>query len=468
MGRSRELADILGKTEVLNTNNEALLTDASAVDSAYVTANTTPALAFFNTLDSLPITSLTSGQQAYVSANNRLYISDGSGWYNKALITLSPTISMDPSGTITLASDGTTTSTVTVVAIDSDTPGSGLTYSVDSDGNGIGKYVISQDSSVFTIRPLSSDSGATEGTFALTFSATDGVNIATDSSSFSLTFQSVDGLSFGGNVETLFRNVSSSPQTTTVTVNTTGYSNGDTIPYAITGVTSSDISTALSGNITVGTPLTLTTATGNRTRANQTGTITVDGVSDTFVVHTKQSAASNNPFSSSSPWIAKRDSYVTSQDVTNSTGFIVGPVVAASYGSGIANRIAKWLRGQAGSNSTNQFYAGNTGISVYYGSFRAVKIYGVMNGTPTHTHTFTWDRTCGEIYSGGFQSTVRGAILRSNASTPNYCVRTFTHASLDQSYGIIDNFCYIEYYSNAAATSLINTSFWDGQGGYLV
>ena len=188
MGRSRDLADILGKTEVLNTSNETLLTNASGVDSAYVTANTTPALSFFNTLDSLPVTSLTSGQQAYVSANNRLYISDGSGWYNKALITLSPTMTLDPTGAITLATDGATASTVTIVAVDSDTPGSGLTYSVESDGNMLGRAVISQDSSVFTIRPLSSDSGATDGTFTLTFKTSDGVNLATDSADFSLTF----------------------------------------------------------------------------------------------------------------------------------------------------------------------------------------------------------------------------------------------------------------------------------------
>jgi len=82
MGRSRDIADMLGKTEVLNTELEALLTNASGVDSAYVTANTTPALVFFNTLDSLPVTSLTAGQQAYVDSNNRMYISDGSGWYH--------------------------------------------------------------------------------------------------------------------------------------------------------------------------------------------------------------------------------------------------------------------------------------------------------------------------------------------------------------------------------------------------
>jgi hypothetical protein len=188
MGRSRDIADILSKTELASVGNEALITTFDAVDSAYVSANSTPALVFYSTLDSLPVSGLSVGQQAYVSANNRLYISDGSGWYNKALITLSPTMTLDPTGTITLATDGITTSTVTIVANDSDTPGSGLTYSVESDGNMLGRAVISQDSSVFTIRPLSSDSGATAGTFTLTFRTSDGVNLATDSADFSLTF----------------------------------------------------------------------------------------------------------------------------------------------------------------------------------------------------------------------------------------------------------------------------------------
>src|SRR6056300_1620147 len=191
MGRSRDIADMLSKTELANTGNEALITTFDAVDSAYVSANSTPALVFYSTLDSLPVSGLSVGQQAYVSANSRLYISDGSGWYNKALITLSPTMTLDPTGTITLASDGVTTSTVTIVAVDSDTPGSGLTYSVESDGNMLGRAVISQDSSVFTIRPLSSDSGATDGRFTLTFKTSDGVNLATDSADFSLTFSTV-------------------------------------------------------------------------------------------------------------------------------------------------------------------------------------------------------------------------------------------------------------------------------------
>ncbi len=39
MGRSRDIADILSKTELANTGNEALITTFDAVDSAYVSAS---------------------------------------------------------------------------------------------------------------------------------------------------------------------------------------------------------------------------------------------------------------------------------------------------------------------------------------------------------------------------------------------------------------------------------------------
>lgn len=471
MGRSRELADILGKTEVLNTNNEALLTDASAVDSAYVTANTTPALAFFNTLDSLPITSLTSGQQAYVSANNRLYISDGSGWYNKALITLSPTISMDPSGTITLASDGTTTSTVTVVAIDSDTPGSGLTYSVDSDGNGIGKYVISQDSSVFTVRPLSSDSGATEGTFALTFSATDGVNIATDSSSFSLTFQNVSGINFTP-TDTINRLTS---QSTNLNISQTGYQNGDTIPYTITGVTSGasgDITNPLTGNVTIGSTFTLQGSGVDATKSlgDKTGTMTVGGQSDTFEIEVKlagRAGAGANvgaPFDSQK-YIIVRDGLFAYTDTSTSNVITFGRFSSSTYAQLMQGFLLGRPHGQT--NSGDNPSTGNAGNSAFRRDWRSIKIYGLINNVVTHTHTFSWARNCGEMYANyGSSSSNHYVTLGSFDSTTNYCTRDYTLASYN---GVnINNIYFIEFHANASATSLINTSYWNGAGSLLV
>lgn len=195
MGRARDISDFLGKTEVSNTTNDALLTadtelgGLSTAQAENIRDNAS--LAYYSTLDSLPQSGLTEGDRAFVESSGtgaRLYISNGTGWYNVALVNLSPSMSLTPSGAIALNNDGVTTSTVTIVATDSDNPDTILSYSVESDGNGIGKYVLSQDSSVFTIRALSEDSGATAGSFTLTFKTTDNINISTENKNFSLSY----------------------------------------------------------------------------------------------------------------------------------------------------------------------------------------------------------------------------------------------------------------------------------------
>ena len=185
MGRSRDIAEFLSKTEVENTSNLALLNTSSStgVDSAQVQ---NIGLQHFSTLDSLPINNLEAGQQAYVTGTNRLYVSNGSGWFNVALINASPSLTIDPTGAITLATDGTPT-VITLTATDSDGPVGNITYSVESDGSFSGLGTISQDSSVFTITPLTeSDASTTSAT--LTFKASDGINFGSGTSALSLTF----------------------------------------------------------------------------------------------------------------------------------------------------------------------------------------------------------------------------------------------------------------------------------------
>ena len=89
MGRTRDIAAILGNTEITNPQKKRVLTvdDTSVVDSAYVTTiSSAGGLSYYSTLDSLPTTSLTAGDEAFVSANNRYYISNGSGWYGIEMI----------------------------------------------------------------------------------------------------------------------------------------------------------------------------------------------------------------------------------------------------------------------------------------------------------------------------------------------------------------------------------------------
>ena len=179
MGKIRDLAKILGKTQANNPDLSALLDS----DALPVTAAVSGILAL-SSLDSLPGASLSAGDTAYVSANNRFYVSNGSGWYNVALVNVTPSLTISPDGAIALNTDGTPT-TITLTGQDSDN--ANLTFSVESDGSFLGLGTIAQDSSVFTITPFSSDS-ATQSSSTLTFKVTDGVGIGSGTTALSLTF----------------------------------------------------------------------------------------------------------------------------------------------------------------------------------------------------------------------------------------------------------------------------------------
>jgi hypothetical protein len=105
-------------------------------------------LSVYSTLDSLPTSALTSGDQAFVSENNRIYVSNGTGWYNVALLNATPTLSISPSGAVTLATDGSTPTIITLTATDSDNADASLIYTVESDGSFANIATLSQDSSV--------------------------------------------------------------------------------------------------------------------------------------------------------------------------------------------------------------------------------------------------------------------------------------------------------------------------------
>ena len=139
----------------------------------------------YATADLLPGTA-NAGDMAFVTATNRLYLWNGSGWYNIALINTNPSIS-GVNSSYDLASDGTAT-VITITATDPE--GLPITYSIASDTSGNTATVTQgtgANTNVFTITPSTNDSNA--GTFSLTFRASDGVNIATAVSEFTLQFK---------------------------------------------------------------------------------------------------------------------------------------------------------------------------------------------------------------------------------------------------------------------------------------
>lgn len=142
----------------------------------------------YDTLAELPLSGVDAGEMALVLENNRLYIWNGSGWFNIAIINTNPTITSGPNATYSLARDGTPT-VLTLVA--SDPEGIPITWSYQVTSGSLGSTAtIEQNNNVFTITP--STNSAHIGTFGVTFTASDGVNIATAASSFTLAFASAD------------------------------------------------------------------------------------------------------------------------------------------------------------------------------------------------------------------------------------------------------------------------------------
>jgi hypothetical protein len=136
-------------------------------------------------------TGMSTGDMAYVTANNNLYLYTGSGWFKVATVeNNSPTAITGVASATTLASDGTAT---VITAVSTDPEGFPLTWSyavtTGSLTNGGGATAtVSQADNVFTITPTTTEAYA--GTFSITFSATDGTNAVTAASAFTLIFQS--------------------------------------------------------------------------------------------------------------------------------------------------------------------------------------------------------------------------------------------------------------------------------------
>ena len=155
------------------------------LDSAEILGITGNALQVFDTLDSLPMTGLSEGDEAFILDTNRLYISDGSGWYNTTLVNRSPTWATEPDASYDIE-DSATPLVITALATDSDNPDTGLiNQSVVSDS---AQYMvdISNDSSVWTFTPkTAAQIGASvaagnltdsNGDFIYTFKWSDGIN----------------------------------------------------------------------------------------------------------------------------------------------------------------------------------------------------------------------------------------------------------------------------------------------------
>lgn len=132
----------------------------------------------------LPLSGNSAGDIAYITDLSRLYMFTGVGWFNIALINTNPTITTGPDGSYTFAPDGTPT-VITLVAEDPE--GLPITWSYSVTSGVLGSTAtLSQVDNVFTLTPSTNVGDA--GEFSITFTASDGINLATATSSFKLQF----------------------------------------------------------------------------------------------------------------------------------------------------------------------------------------------------------------------------------------------------------------------------------------
>ena len=172
-----------GGTGVNTTVANNSITIAATAASGTVTVYATFALL-------IAATGMSTGDQAYVTATNKLYLYSVNGWFLVATISnASPTAITGVASATTLATDGTAS---VITAVSTDPEGFPLTWSyavtTGSLTNGGGATAtVSQNANVFTITPTTNSSYA--GTFSITFTVTDGVNGAVNAvSAFTLAF----------------------------------------------------------------------------------------------------------------------------------------------------------------------------------------------------------------------------------------------------------------------------------------
>ena len=143
----------------------------------------------YSDVNALPNTGNKVGDQAFVEETDRLYIWNGSGWYNIALINTTPTWDSggQPASSYELSADSPQTATSITLAA-SDPEGLPISYTYVTGGSMDSIATISQDSSVFTITPKTLSQVPDGGTGSITFRASDGINILPQVSSFTLNF----------------------------------------------------------------------------------------------------------------------------------------------------------------------------------------------------------------------------------------------------------------------------------------
>ena len=287
MGKTRDIANILGVTEANNTQNSRIADDSNDVTTLTTEVVTSligdAGTDIISTEDSLPSNAI-NGKRAFVTSNQKFFVYDSPDWLNTLLINSNPTITMTTNTTIIDSNGGTIVVTITDSDFDQNnvirslvvTPSNITDSSITISGN--------YDSSI-SVLTISYDSDATSlrnANFNLTASVNDGISVVSDSASLSYDVRG-QSIILSANATNV-----NEGDTVTYTLNTTGLEN-ETINYTIsgTGVTSADLSSgSLTGGIIISSEgvgsLNITFANDFVTEGNEVFTLSIDAPHDTI------------------------------------------------------------------------------------------------------------------------------------------------------------------------------------------
>lgn len=280
---NRKLANLIrlsGDVKIDHLDEIPLGQDSSLTNS---TVSDALAVKVYDSINALPITNLSKGQLALIdtdSNNGRLYLTNGSGWYNVSTVNTSPSISLDADNYDLDSNNNTISFTLSESDFDQInllTP----TYSF-SPSNWTDSALDFTQTDSGGIISTSGISGGYTGTYngKIFVSVSDGLSTATDSADISIVLQTFGDGQGGG----LGRSASSINEGSSVTFSaaTAGYANGTTFPYSISGISSADITQGLTGNMTVSNnvaSVVITAVADATTEGAETMTFTCNGQS---------------------------------------------------------------------------------------------------------------------------------------------------------------------------------------------
>ena len=141
------------------------------------------ALTVYATVADLPASGVAAGAKGIVEENKKLYIFTGASWVGVGLVDQKPNFTTNPDGSYALSPGADTVITLAAT----DPQGDPITYSYQVTAGALGGTTVSQADNVFTISASSNSADA--GSFSLSFTASDGTNLATTTpSEFTLDF----------------------------------------------------------------------------------------------------------------------------------------------------------------------------------------------------------------------------------------------------------------------------------------